>query len=63
MPARRSAIRTSARRSSRGASSLMILAAIYHAQRPGEGRNIVLNLILGLLAAIVAFGRLGVAPF
>lgn len=42
---------------------LMILAAIYHAQRPEEGRNIVLNHILGLLAAIVAFGRLVVAPF
>jgi uncharacterized membrane protein YphA (DoxX/SURF4 family) len=42
---------------------LMILAAIFHARRPGEGQNIVTNLVIGLLAALVAYGRFIVAPF
>jgi hypothetical protein len=30
---------------------------------PGRGRNIVLNVILGAIAALVAYGRFVVAPF
>ena len=41
---------------------LMILAAIYHARRPGEGQNIILNVILGAIAVLVAYGRFVVAP-
>lgn len=41
---------------------LMLLAAVFHARRPGEGRNIVLNLVIGLLAALVAYGRYVIAP-
>jgi putative oxidoreductase len=41
---------------------LMVLAIVFHARRPGEGQNIVLNLILGVIAALVAFGRIIVAP-
>ncbi len=42
---------------------LMTLAAIYHSRRRGEGRTIVLNLVLGVMAALVAYGRFVVAPF
>lgn len=42
---------------------LMVLAAIFHARRPGEGRNIVSNLVFLILAALVAYGRFVVAPF
>jgi hypothetical protein len=42
---------------------LMVLAAIFHLRRPGEGQNIVLNAILGILAVLVAYGRFVVAPF
>jgi uncharacterized membrane protein YphA (DoxX/SURF4 family) len=42
---------------------LMILAAIFHLRRPGEGRNTVTNIVLGLLAAFVAYGRFLIAPF
>jgi crotonobetainyl-CoA:carnitine CoA-transferase CaiB-like acyl-CoA transferase len=41
---------------------LMGLAAVFHARRPGEGRNIVTNLVLGAIAAVVAFGRFVIAP-
>jgi uncharacterized membrane protein len=42
---------------------LMVLAIVFHARRPNEGRNIVLNLILGAIAALVAYGRFVIAPF
>jgi hypothetical protein len=42
---------------------LMLLAMAFHARRPGEGRNIVANLVLAVLAAYVAFGRFVIAPF
>jgi DoxX-like family len=45
-----------------GLAALMALAAIYHLRRPGEGRNIVLNVILGAIALAIAYGRLVVAP-
>jgi hypothetical protein len=40
----------------------MIFAAIFHARRSGEGRNIATNVVIGLLAALVAFGRFFTAP-
>lgn len=41
---------------------LMIFAAILHARRSGEGRNIATNFVIGLLAALVAYGRFFLAP-
>ena len=41
---------------------LMGLAIVFHARRPGEGRNIVFNLMLGAIAALVAYGRFVIAP-
>ena len=40
----------------------MVLAMLFHARRAGERRNIVLNLVLIVLAAIVADGRHAVVP-
>lgn len=42
---------------------LMVLAAIFHARRPGEMPNLVLNVVLGLVAAFIAYGRLVLVPF
>src|SRR5437879_911828 len=42
---------------------VMILAAIFHLRRSGEGQNTVTNVVLGLLAALVAYGRFVIAPF
>ncbi len=41
---------------------LMAFAAIYHLRRPDEGRSVVLNMILGALALVIAYGRSVVAP-
>jgi uncharacterized membrane protein YphA (DoxX/SURF4 family) len=41
---------------------LMLLAAVFHVRRPGEGRNIAVNSVLGLLALAVAIGRFAIAP-
>jgi hypothetical protein len=41
----------------------MCLPAVTHARRPAESANIVLNVILGVVAAVIAFGRLVVSPF
>ncbi|MGZ3640813.1 MAG: DoxX family protein [Candidatus Limnocylindrales bacterium] len=41
---------------------LMALSIIFHARRHREGASIVLNLILGLIAVLVAYGRFVVAP-
>lgn len=41
---------------------LMILAALFHVRRPGEGRNIATNVVIGLFAALVAYGRFVIAP-
>ncbi len=41
---------------------LMVLAIVLHARRPDEGRNIVVNVILGAIAALVAYGRFVIAP-
>jgi hypothetical protein len=37
---------------------LMLFAVIFHARRPGERPNIVLNVILGVLALVVLYGNL-----
>jgi DoxX-like family len=42
---------------------LMAIAAIFHLQRRGESQNVVLNVILGVIAVLVAYGRFVVAPF
>lgn len=42
---------------------VMALAAAYHLRRPGERQNVVLNVILGVIAVLVAYGRFVVAPF
>ena len=36
---------------------LMALAVVFHVRRPGERPNIVLNLILGVIAALIVYGR------
>lgn len=41
---------------------LMLFAAVLHARRPGEVPNIVINAVLGVIAALVAYGRFVVAP-
>lgn len=41
---------------------LMAFAIVFHLRRPGEMRNIVLNVVLGTIAALVAYGRFVVAP-
>jgi len=41
---------------------LMVLAIVLHARRPDEGRNIIGNVILGAIAALVAYGRFVIAP-
>jgi DoxX-like family len=45
-----------------GLAIIMALAAVYHLRRPDEGRNVVLNVILGLMAIVIAYGRFVVAP-
>ena len=42
---------------------LMVLAIVLHARRPDEGRNIIHNVILGAIAALIAYGRFVVDPF
>src|SRR5882672_2044742 len=41
---------------------LMALAAAFHLRRPGETSNVVVNLVLGLIALFVAYGRLVLEP-
>jgi hypothetical protein len=36
---------------------LMVLAVIFHLRRPGEMPNVVFNIVLGLVAAFIAWGR------
>ena len=42
---------------------LMVFAIAFHARRPGEVPNLVLNVVLGVLALIVAYGRWVLEPF
>jgi len=41
----------------------MVFAAALHLRRPGEGRNIPFNLVLGLIAAFVTYGRFVLVQF
>jgi hypothetical protein len=41
---------------------LMLFAAIFHLRRHGEVQNAVFNIILGVLAAFVAYGRFVLEP-
>jgi putative oxidoreductase len=45
-----------------GLVALMLLAMIFHVTRR-EWPNLALNLVLGALAAFIAWGRLAVVPF
>jgi len=42
---------------------VMALAILFHARRPGEAPNMVINVVLGILALAVAYGRFVVEPF
>jgi hypothetical protein len=41
-----------------GVVVLMVFAGIFHLRRPGERANLVVNVVLGLLAATIAWGRI-----
>jgi hypothetical protein len=41
---------------------LMVFAIVFHVRRGNEVPNIVFNIILGVLAAVVAYGRFVVEP-
>jgi uncharacterized membrane protein YphA (DoxX/SURF4 family) len=41
---------------------VMALAIVFHARRQGERSSIVVNVILGVIAALVAYGRFVVVP-
>jgi hypothetical protein len=41
---------------------LMVFAAIFHARRVGETRNTITNLVLAVIAFLVAYGRFSVSP-
>jgi uncharacterized membrane protein YphA (DoxX/SURF4 family) len=41
---------------------LMLFAAVFHVRRPGEMQNVLVNVILGLLALFVAYGRFVLEP-
>ncbi len=42
---------------------VMVLAIALHLRRPGEASNVFLNVVLGVIALIVAYGRFVVSPF
>lgn len=41
---------------------LMVFAVIFHLRRPGEMQNVVFNLVLGGIAAFIAYGRFVLEP-
>jgi VIT1/CCC1 family predicted Fe2+/Mn2+ transporter len=41
---------------------LMVFVAAFHLRRTDEGPNVVLNVVLGVMAALVAYGRFIAAP-
>ena len=45
-----------------GVAILMIAAAIFHAQRPDERPNLILNLFLAAIAILIVYGRVIVSP-
>jgi uncharacterized membrane protein len=42
---------------------LMLFAMVFHARRQGETPNMAFNVVLGLIAAFVAYGRFFLEPF
>lgn len=42
---------------------VMVFAVVFHMRRDGEAMNAAPNLILGVLLAFVAYGRLVLAPY
>jgi uncharacterized membrane protein len=42
---------------------LMVLAAAFHARRPGEMPSVAFNFAVGLVPAFIAYGRIVVVPF
>ncbi len=42
---------------------LMTLAAVFHLRRPGERPNVAFNMVLGVIAAFIAYGRYVTEPF
>jgi uncharacterized membrane protein YphA (DoxX/SURF4 family) len=42
---------------------LMAIAAVFHVRRSGEGANVVNNVMLLVIATLVAYGRFVVSPF
>jgi hypothetical protein len=42
---------------------LMVLAVIFHARRPDEMSILVFDVVMGLVAAFIAYGRLVLVPF
>src|SRR5215203_1302828 len=44
-----------------GLALIMLLAAIFHVRR-GEYQAVIINLVLGLLAAFIAYGRFFLVP-
>lgn len=45
-----------------GLAAIMAGAAVFHLRRSGEASNAVVNLVLGLLALFVAYGRFVLEP-
>ncbi len=45
-----------------GLALIMLLAAIFHFRR-GETQGIIINIVLGALAAFIAYGRFVLVPF
>src|SRR5262245_35182591 len=43
--------------------ALMVFAALFHARRSGETPNLALNVVLGLIAAFIALGRIDALRF
>lgn len=41
----------------------MVLAVVFRVRRPSERPNIVLNVIFGVIAALIVYGRSVIAPF
>jgi hypothetical protein len=41
----------------------MAIAAVFHVQRSGEGSNVVNNVVLLVIATLVAYGWFVVSPF
>jgi putative oxidoreductase len=45
-----------------GLTTIMVLAAVFHAARGGEGAGIIVNVVIGSLTAFIAWGRYRKVP-